>query len=349
MYLWGGNFGLGSDPEVAGNGAIYDTSSSSWSLISTDSSIPSRDRHSAVVTGLSRMFIWGGHGGQDVGPMNDGGVLNLTTNTWTHIPNTLANTPTARHSHVAFMPDSGAFSGDMFIWGGETGSGDGGNPLTDGAVYTPDSTTGAAGTWRSMADFDTTGLEARSYFAWVWTGTKFIVWGGFAGTGLKNDGAVYDPATNAWTTMSTTSAPTARQGAKAIWTGSRMIVWGGYDGSNFLNNGAIYNPTDNSWSSLSTTSAPSDGRERHTIVWTGTRMIVWGGSNGSSTLNTGAIYDPDSNSWADMTSSILISGREQHTAVWVGNTMVICHGLNLTLTSQCGIYSPTTTQVPTPP
>src|SRR5207249_4310155 len=118
-----------------------------------------------------------------------------------------------------------------------------------------------------------------------WTGSAMIVWGGFNGSVNFNDGAIYNPMANSWTTVTAAGAPSARDYHTAVWTGSSMIVWGGY-GSSALNNGGIYVPTLNSWTAVTTTNAPS-ARYQHTAVWISGAasgmigMIVWGGYNGS--------------------------------------------------------------------
>src|SRR4029077_16481634 len=126
-----------------------------------------------------------------------------------------------------------------------------------------------------------TTMAARGYFAYVWTGSQMIVWGGataIAGTsGLKHDGADIDPAANAWYPVNNTSAslPVARGDAVAVWTSgadanaNQMLVWGGINGTTtFLNNGAFYNPVTASWTTMSqgSTLAP---RHAAGAIWTG--------------------------------------------------------------------------------
>ncbi|OOP57451.1 MAG: hypothetical protein AYP45_03125 [Candidatus Brocadia carolinensis] len=144
--------------------------------------------------------------------------------------------------------------------------------------------------------------SARRYHTAVWTGTEMIVWGGTNITAHFNTGGRYNPATNTWTSTSTTGAPNtwsattigptpvARSYHTAVWTGTQMIVWGGRNATSRLNTGGRYKPATNTWTRTSTTGAPS-GRDRHTAVWTGTTMIVWGGY-GSGYLGTGGLYFP---------------------------------------------------------
>src|SRR5262249_55090728 len=69
----------------------------------------------------------------------------------------------------------------------------------------------------------------------VWTGSEMVVWGGVArevqapGQIYLNDGARYNPQTDAWTPMPVSGAPSPRVYATAIWTGQAMIAYGGYN------------------------------------------------------------------------------------------------------------------------
>ena len=108
-----------------------------------------------------------------------------------------------------------------------------------------------------------------------------------------NSGRQYHPATDTWTTILTSGAPSPRIAAVPVWAGTEMIVWGGYDG-NRLNTGGRYNPASDSWAPTTLTNAPTP-RNAHTAVWTGSQMIVWGGYHPTDAfirLNTGGRYDP---------------------------------------------------------
>jgi len=83
----------------------------------------------------------------------------------------------------------------------------------------------------------------RSDHTAIWSGTQMIVFGGYNGTTFLNDGGRYNPVTDAWSSLSSTSAPAARADHTATWTGSDMIVWGGFGGTLNLSDGGHYNPT----------------------------------------------------------------------------------------------------------
>jgi N-acetylneuraminic acid mutarotase len=119
----------------------------------------------------------------------------------------------------------------MVVWGGERGS-----PfnaaLNTGGRYDP-----LSDSWQSTT---TTGAPLTHVgFSAVSAGSNMMIWGGISSTTQTpvNTGATYNPATNQWSAMSATGAPTARSGHVAVWTGASMIVWGPQ-----INTGGRYTP-----------------------------------------------------------------------------------------------------------
>lgn len=150
-------------------------------------------------------------------------------------------------------------------------------------------------------------FDPRQGHSAVWTGSEFIVWGGFNGR-YMSDGARYDPLTDSWTRLSAAGAPAARYWHSGLWTGARMLVWGGNNGS-ALNSGGLYDPGTDTWSPTNAVAAPP-GRYLHTAVWTGEEMLVWGGrAAGGTNLGGGAAYDPDTGGWRPMTTAGAPVGR----------------------------------------
>ncbi len=184
-----------------------------------------------------------------------------------------AGAPQRREDHTAIWTGS-----RMLVWGGSVLAP---FPFTKtGGQYDPVSDSWTAITTMGAPD-------ARYRHTAVWTGSRMLVWGGEGGSGATrlNTGSQYDPATDSWSAMTTTGAPSARSNHTAIWTGSRMLVWGG-DSGVVENTGALYDPGTDSWTAIATTGAPA-ARSRHTSIWTGSRMLVWAGSSGGAVLNTG--------------------------------------------------------------
>jgi N-acetylneuraminic acid mutarotase len=103
-----------------------------------------------------------------------------------------------------------------------------------------------------------------------------IIWGGRNGGTLANDGAAYDPATDKWSPLPDTGAPSAREGHIAVWTGSEMIVFGGTDSGGVAATGAAYNPATGKWRPLTNPGSPV-ARTSATAAWTGTEVLVFGG------------------------------------------------------------------------
>jgi N-acetylneuraminic acid mutarotase len=301
MIVWGGG---------VNTGGRYTPSTDSWTATSTSNAPSERGGHTAVWTG-SEMIVWGGTGSNI--PLNTGGRYNPITNSWAATSTT--NAPTARHVHTAVWTGS-----EMIVWGGrgillfqQFNTGGRYNPGTDS--WTATSTTNAP--------------TARESHTAVWTGSKMIIWGGFAYVGgFFNTGGRYNPGTNSWTATSTTNAPTARESHTAVWTGSEMIVWGGFPGSDIvLNTGGRYTPGTDTWTATSMTNAPS-ARIGQPAVWTGSEMIVWGGLayNPNQDFNTGGRYNPGTNSWTATSTSNAPTARSLHTAVWTGSEMIVWGG-----------------------
>ncbi len=203
----------------------------------------------------------------------------------------------------------------MIVWGGY-----GTNYLNTGGMYDP-----VTDSWSPMA---ASPLSARYFPTMVWTGTVAIIWGGYGNAGYCSDGAIYNPATNTWTLINNTLAPSARYAHTATWTGTEMIIWGGYVTGGKTNTGARYNPVTNLWVTLPLPAISERGF--HSAVWTGTQMIVWGGEdNLSARKNDGALYHAGTNSW--VTTSLagnVPSVRYAHTAIWTGTEMIIWGGIN---------------------
>lgn len=272
MIIFGG--GLLDDVTYFNNGGMYDPNSDIW--IATDTaSAPAKRRWTTAVWTGSRMVLWGGNSTVGGGVrLYTGGVFNPQMNLWTAITTTGA--PPQRDSHAAVWTGT-----EMLVWGGW-----GGGPLNSGGLYNP-----TTDNWTLIS---TTNAPApRWNTSMVWAGNKAIVWGGGLLTSnvTYNTGGVYDLATNTWTAMTTTGAPSKRHACVSAWNGSKMLIWGGYDFTNRLGNGGLYDLATNTWSPISNTSAPS-ARSSYVPggVWAGDRLLIWGGMGSSGVVGTGGTY-----------------------------------------------------------
>ncbi len=259
MIVWGG-FGSG----FLANGSLYSLTTASWSLLPTPNAPAARDEHVGVWTG-SRMLVWGGR--NSGGLLSDGGLYDPVSQQWT----ALANAPGVDGRQNAV----GLWTGSRFlVWGGLGNSGELGSgavlPLTGGSV---------PGTWSAMASSGAP--SARLGHTAVWTGQRFIVWGGQTGSTYHGNGSAYDPTLNSWQPLPSLNAPSARSGHVAVWTGEEMIVFGGKDASGDLASGGAYNPTTGTWRTLSGVGSPLARRDA-AATWTGTELLVFGGRQGST-------------------------------------------------------------------
>jgi N-acetylneuraminic acid mutarotase len=351
MIVWGGRDGTGSDDQLA-SGGRYDPATNSWAPTATASAPDRRSGHTAVWTG-NEMIVWGGwhtfnvlrSGGrydpvadswtptmQFTSPVGredhtavwtgtemvvwggwhydsnsyvfyrqDGGRYNPATGQWQSI--SLTNAPDSRREHSAVWTGT-----EMIVWGGY-----GDHPWSSGGRYDPSSdswvptaVTLGGGPFSDVQNYDG---EQES----VWTGSELIVWEGSGGRGR------FDPATSAWTSMSTVNEPSSRRGQNAVWTGNEMIVWGAYD---FESTGGRYDPLTDSWAVMSTVNAPASF-ETGTAIWAGSEMIAWGGDKWE---RAGGRYDPATDSWAGMSMAGAPFSAVNHSAVWTGSEMIVWGG-----------------------
>ncbi len=322
MIVWGVR-GLGSTNQVQLN-ARFDPIAFRWNPVSLINAPSPRDFHAAVWTG-TLMIIWGS------GRTDIGGRYSPTTDTWT--PTSTGPSPAAPRGVAA------AWTGTvMLAWGGQLGFSFPPSLPREGYRYDP-----ALDHWSAISTVDAP--AGRTGFAWTWSGSALLVWGGFDGFGLRDDGGAYDALQDSWHPLSNTGAPSARQAAAAIWTGDLFIVWGGVDGTGHVDSGGRYNPLTNTWSPISLVGAPI-ARSLHTATWTGQEMIVWGGWNPSISplygIADGARYDPALDEWRSM-SIVPVAGRQSHSAIWTGSELIVWGGLlNGSWTATGGIYDPAT-------
>jgi hypothetical protein len=156
-----------------------------------------------------------------------------------------------------------------------------------------------------------------------------IIWGGYSESGLASAGALYDPATDTWTPMSTAGQPEPRLTHSAVWTGNSMIVWGGNANGKPLASGGIYDPEADTWTPMTMAGAPSP-RFSHSAVWTGSSMIAWAGYDFFDWHNSGGIYDPKAGSEGSWVTAMTQTGapgrREGASGVWGASRLLVWGG-----------------------
>jgi len=344
LLIWG--WRLLTNIQVQSNrGHVYSPLLNTWSPMSEVGSPLSRTNHSLVWTG-SKMIVWGGahttssnltmFTGATGYPLNDGGIYDPETDTWRTVGT--SNAPTARFNHVAVWTGT-----KMLVWGGTTNWGNFYSDTKTGGLYDP-----LTDTWTAMS---TVNAPSERLFPQVaWTGSELIVWGGCRvyslwATDCRGDGAIYNPTTNSWRTISPVNAPSIRDGSRGVWTGSQLIIWGGYINTMNLtglsttsgtttmyNTGYAYDPLTNAWSVLPVDSNTPTARAYALIAWTGSKMIVWGGGKYNNILNftgiqNGAIYNAQTKAWESMSSvngpKVSTSWIDQPAGIWTGQSMLV--------------------------
>jgi len=219
MVIWGGSEDGVTNTNTGGR---YDPITDSWSATSLSGAPSGRTDFSTVWSG-NRMIVWGGYDGTQ--QVDTGGLYDPVGNSW--LDTTTANAPTPRDDHTAVWTGN-----RMLVWGGYDGMG-----TISGGLYDP--TTNA---WTSIA---TSGAPSSRYRqVGVWTGDRMIIWGGYSFgivenlSPFLNTGRRYDPATDAWESVTNLQAPSRRIGY-GVWTGENLFVWGGQVGG-YLSTGGLY-------------------------------------------------------------------------------------------------------------
>ena len=352
FIVWGGN----STTSLANSdGGRYDVAGDTWIPFFTPN-IRFFFEGAAFWNGSKVYFVQGQDGAVYV---NDGGVssgwsFDPSNNKWDYLP--------AAPLTQSWMPH--AWTGTELLTFATFRDGNDRTVLSfkpETETYFYAKTPSTADQWQIRATKDTPNAPLPRVFDYsgtphrsVWTGSKWLVWGGSAVPHANpyttlNAGAAFDPSTSTWQLMATTNAPSPRSLFSVVWTGDQAIYWGGYT-NNVIGDGKRYFPANNTWSNITATGAPS-ARCRHSTVWTGTEMLVWGGQRNNVTTqtvtNNGARYNPATDTWTAMaTPPAGITNRCDHVAVWTGTEMIIWGGSTdsnpaLAATNNGARYNPT--------
>lgn len=232
----------------------------------------------------TKIFLWSGS-------ERKGFIYNYSDNTWDSI--STAQSPSVRYNHKAVWTGS-----EIVIFGGSSVASpvSGTEYLNTGARYSP-----SVNQWTPLPAI-LTSFPGRKKFAMVATTNGILIWGGCQGffrsgsiccvndpappytciSGLSysydssialNDGVFYNTASNNWTLVSQTNAPSARYHPAAIFDGTNVVIAGGayyrqpligcvscitspfgcpkfINNDTVYNNGAKYDPVLNSWTPI---------------------------------------------------------------------------------------------------
>ncbi len=325
MLVWGGRSVI-DDSEF--DGARYDPATNIWAPMSTVGVPGERARHTAVWTG-TEMIIWGGQGvnysyGAPV--LSTGGRYRPRDDRWRLTRSSMPPASRVRgHSTVWTGTEMIVFGGinDVQISGPTA--------YKSGAAFDP-----LTSLWTALPTWPGSFVRDHSV---VWTGSEFIVWGGWQDGSPTSMGASYAPIDRRWTELPTSPIPTGRSRHAAVWTGRTMLVWGGDARIGaYLADGAEYDPSTQTWTML-----PGSGlsaRADQATAWTGTKMLVWGGIGSTGAVGDGALYDPQTRMWQSVTTNGAPSARSAVSSIWTGDRFLIWGGL--TLDPHGGAYDPAT-------
>ncbi|MDI6787396.1 MAG: fibronectin type III domain-containing protein, partial [Planctomycetota bacterium] len=389
MVCWGGWDGQ----NTLNTGGIYSPTANTWTGITTTGAPASRTSHSDIWTG-SKMIVWGGY----TVAASDTQTIDNCETAWTTTAISVTSTSSTDRQEGSFSAqldiDSPFATGliayrdlasslnisartKVSFWLKASDNLQGGvlsflMAVVTGCATTVEdlsiNTTLNAGAWTFitltlcnpalLTELKSVGLKAATDPGPV---TILIdkIEASEGGTTYYNTGAIYDPSSNAWTSMSLTNAPEPRAYHSAIWTGSTMLIWGGKSTSSYKN-GGVYDPLTNEWktgwqldnlrngSHIKTPSV----RSKHLSFWTGegteewrNKMLVWGGDGGGT---TGGLYDISADIWKPISTTNAPSQRWGFSNVWTGpgsepwrTKLIIWGGYNGTAPLSDGaIYDP---------
>jgi N-acetylneuraminic acid mutarotase len=259
LYVFGGNDGTGRRNDLW----RYDMSDG-WHELAAGG-LSARQGHTAVWDAAgSRLLVFGGFDGSH---RNDLWAYNRATNTWSDLA-PAAPRPAGRTGHTAVWDATG---NRLLVFGGH-----------DGTTYRYDlwAYQATTNTWVELTPVGTP-PAGRYRHAAVWdaVSSHLYVFGGWDGSGRRNDLWRYQVGTNSWVELTPAAPlPAGREGHTSAWDAAtgRLLVFGGYDGS-YRNDLWAYQAATTSWAPLSSVGA---GRgSEHTAVWdpVGNRMLVFGG------------------------------------------------------------------------
>jgi hypothetical protein len=181
MYTWTGSNLIewgGWNGAALNSGGVYDAGSNTWSLMSTTNA-PSIRHNSYSFNGIwtgSKFIVFAGDAAGGAATLNTGAIYTLATNTWDPLPTT--NAPSQRRAPVLSWVNQ---RNQMIVWSGVNSSG---TRTNTGAIFDL-----ANNVWISLSTVNAP--QAVYYSGGIWTGSRFIGWGGTNGAGT-NTGGLYD-------------------------------------------------------------------------------------------------------------------------------------------------------------
>jgi N-acetylneuraminic acid mutarotase len=272
-------------PKFSGVGTyaeLYNPASETWSVATKLDG--SRDG-TATLLPNGKILFSGSSGDFPVGPLKSAEIYDPETETWSVTSN--LNFARMRHSATLLL------NGQVLVAGGsdDVDSSDG---LQTSELYDP-----GTGTWRM------TGSLPYGVYSHTTTllpnGKVLLVVGGSYNEGypIWTGAALYDPATETWSTIRTPNLPRYYHTATLLHNGKVLVV-GGTSASLPVLSVELYDPETDSWSRTGTPNTP---RYTHTatllpngkVLLMG-GVVTWGPTGSMS--DRADLYDPDTGIWS---------------------------------------------------
>ena len=206
-----------------------------------------------------------------------------------------------------------------------------------------------AGRWDS-ASF--AGFTPIDWHATSVVNDKIYVMAGYDANGLNTALYVYDPATDTWTSPSTTGSYTPRYSTSSCVLDGKIYLIGGCSGpeqsANMVTTVDIFDPSTNTWSSPET-SGTFTGRDNLTLSVINGKIYAVGGYNDNGDVNTFEVFDPATNTWSTPKTTGTFTPRGAHSAQVIDNKIYLVGGLNYpSFLSTVQVFDPATNAWSTP-
>lgn len=204
---------------------------------------------------------------------------------------------------------------EALIWGGEGFDGSTSRYIPDGAGYDP-----VADRWRHLPPAP---IGGRVGAFGVWTGSAFLVWGGYERRGGSDvpalDGALFDPVMDRWESMPAAPLDDGEEATIASWTDTQLVVFSGR-----MRSGAAFDISTGRWRRISR--APFDPGDSNSpaLAWTGTELVVLGYPVDDVDTSTAwaTAWNAETDNWRPLPEPGVRS-MEGGPAVWTGREVVV--------------------------
>ena len=169
---------------------------------------------------------------------------------------------------------------------------------------------------------------------------RVLVVGGLGINGPVNNGEIYDPATNSFTTVGPMTAAREAPTATLLPNGTVLITGGG-DATGDLATAEIFDPTTDTFTATSGTMSSPRASHAATLLQNGT-VLITGGWDGTTAFNTAEIYDPATGLFTS--TGTMLSARRNHTATLLADGRVLLAGGHdaTNFLSSTELYNPAT-------